>query len=75
MPRKSRLNVPGAVNHIMSRCLRTEQLFSDDNDRTFFVNLLDKCLRLAGCRCYAWAILNNHYHIVIRVRVIASCGN
>jgi hypothetical protein len=39
MPRKARLNVPGAVYHVMGRCLDYVTLFADDADREQFLSL------------------------------------
>jgi putative transposase len=66
MPRKARLNVPGTVSHVMARCLRSEILFNDDDDRAAFVEILGKCLSGSGYRCYAWVLMPNHYHLVVR---------
>jgi putative transposase len=66
MPRKARLNVPGALYHVMSRCLPMYQLFSDDTDREYFLSLLSVGLFRSGCKCYAWVLMDNHYHIVLR---------
>jgi hypothetical protein len=39
MPRKAHLNVPGAVYHVMGRCLDHVTLFADDADREQFLSL------------------------------------
>ena len=44
MPRKARLNLPGAVYHAMSRCLDHYLLFNDDEDREFFLSLFGRHL-------------------------------
>lgn len=66
MPRKARLFVAGAVYHVMSRCLDHCRLFSDDEDRAYFVSLLDIYLQRTNTRCYAWVLMRNHYHLLIR---------
>ena len=67
MPRKARLNVPGAIFHIMGRSLDHLMLFTDDPDREQFLSLLGKYLEKTGSRCYAWALMKNHYHLVLRL--------
>lgn len=42
------------------------KLFSDDADREYFLSLLAFCLLRSGCRCYAWVLMDNHYHLVLR---------
>jgi len=66
MPRKARLSIPGCVTHIMAHCLDRVKLFGDNEDRQYFVNLLSKYVKETGCRCYAWALMANHYHLLIR---------
>ena len=66
MPRKARLFIPGSVYHVMSRCLDHYSLFSDDADREYFLSLLETCLQRTNTRCYAWVLMTNHYHLVIR---------
>ncbi len=51
---------------MMARCLRSEIMFSDDNDRQFFLDLLAGHLKHVDYRCYAWVLMPNHYHIVVR---------
>ena len=67
MPRKARLNVPGAVYHVMGRCLDHLTLFGDDADRERFLSLLALYLERTDTRCYAWVLMDNHYHLVLRL--------
>ncbi len=54
MPRHRRLNIPGAINHIITRGLNRQDIFLDDCDRNDFLGRLEKNLSLTGGRCYAW---------------------
>jgi putative transposase len=67
MPRKARLTVVGAVHHVMSRGIEGTNIFRDDQDRAVFCKILDKRISQSGYHNYAWALLPNHYHLVIRV--------
>ena len=67
MPRKARLVIPGAVYHVMARCIDHYQLFSDDADRERFLNLLEEYLIRTNTRCYAWVLMGNHYHLMLRI--------
>ena len=66
MPRKARLNVTGTVAHIMARSLSSEVLFNDDEDRSVFLSLFGKYIDFVDYRCYAWVLMSNHYHLVVR---------
>jgi putative transposase len=67
MPRKARIIVPGAFHHVMARGIEGRDLFKDDEDRRQFIKLLKEGLALCGHRLYAWALLSNHYHLLIRM--------
>jgi putative transposase len=66
MPRKARLTVAGAVHHLMSRGNGGMQIFIDNDDRCFFLWVLEKLLEKSGYLLYAWCLMDNHYHVLIR---------
>ena len=66
MPRKARITAPGIVHHIMARGLDGIDIFRKDNDRRFFLTQLEKCLHRNNFKCYAWVLLRNHYHLLVR---------
>jgi Transposase DDE domain len=61
MPRHRRLNIPGAINHVITRGLNRQDIFLDDCDRNNFLGRLEKNLSLTGCRYYAWCGLPRHF--------------
>ncbi len=65
MPRKSRIDAPGALHHIIGRGIERKAVFQDDRDRDDF---LDRGTNLEESRtlCYAWALLPNHFHLLLR---------
>jgi len=66
MPRKARITVVGAVHHIMSRGIDGAPIFRNDADRTVFIDILRNQLIKSGYLLYAWALMPNHYHLVMR---------
>lgn len=38
------------------------------NRKDILVKILNECLRKYNYSCYAWVILDNHYHILIRIK-------
>jgi len=60
MPRHKRINVPGAVHHVIVRGINRQNIFFDSHDRNDFLARLEKALKETGCQCYAWALLGNH---------------
>ena len=66
MPRKARITAPGILLHIMGRGIEGRDIFLNDSDRAVFVSLFRFGLRQTGYRCYAWALMPNHYHLFLR---------
>ena len=66
MPRKSRIDAPGALHHIIARGIERRSIFSDDDDRDDFLKRLGIVLLETGTVCYAWALIPNHFHLLLR---------
>jgi len=67
MPRKARVTIPGAIHHVMSRGIEGCAIYRNDYDRQFFVNLLARAMERSEYLLYAWALMDNHYHLVVRI--------
>lgn len=65
MPRKLRLQYPGAMYHVMSRGDRREQIFLDDVDRHDFIKTLAEACQKTGWQVHAYCLMPNHYHVVL----------
>ena len=66
MPRKARIDAPGALHHVISRGIENRRIFSDDADRDNFVERLGKILDETSTPCYAWSLIPNHFHLLLR---------
>jgi putative transposase len=66
MPRIARIESPGSLFHIMAHSFEGKDLFVDDQDRNVFLSRFAKGLTNTGFQCYAWALMDNHYHLLIR---------
>ncbi len=66
MPRKSRIDAPGALHHVIARGIERRAIFRDDRDRDMFLERLGKNLVESRTPCYAWALLRNHFHLLLR---------
>lgn len=77
MPRKARIDFPGALHHIIVRGIERCRIFKDDQDRYAFVARLGQVLESSETGCYAWALLPNHFHLLLRTgrQPIASVMN
>src|ERR1043166_7336557 len=65
MPRKLRLEFPGAIYHVMSRGDQREDIFLCDVDRYDFLKTLAEACRKADWQVHAFCLMRNHYHLVV----------
>ncbi len=66
MPRQARIDTPGAIHHIMVRGIERKTIFKDDKDRDDFLTRLEKILTETSTACYAWGLIPNHAHLLLR---------
>lgn len=66
MPRKARIDAPGALHHIICRGIEKRKIFRTDSDRDDFLERVAKALLDSQTPCYAWALLPNHFHLLLR---------
>ncbi len=65
MPRKARVEFPGAVYHVLDRGDRQEAIFRDDQDREEFLRTLGQATERTGWRLHALVLMSNHYHLLL----------
>ncbi|MFH1985080.1 MAG: transposase, partial [Pseudomonadota bacterium] len=66
MPRKARIDAAGALHHIIVRGIERRKVFIDDEDRDAFIDRLGAILSQTGTQCFAWALIPNHFHLLLR---------
>ena len=66
MPRQSRIDTAGAVHHLMVRGIECSKVFRSDVDRENFLKRLNGILQETNTICYAWALIPNHFHLLLR---------
>jgi REP element-mobilizing transposase RayT len=66
MPRKARIDAPGALHHIIVRGIEKRKIFNDHTDRQSFIERLGAILRDSQTPCYAWALMPNHFHLLLK---------
>jgi putative transposase len=66
MPRKARIDTPGALHHIIIRGIEKRPIFEDDKDRNQFIKRLGDVLIEAETPIYAWALMPNHLHLLLK---------
>jgi putative transposase len=55
------------VRHIWCRGNRKQSIFVDDFDRERYLRLLGKAAETCGWTVYAYCLMSNHIHLVVRV--------
>ena len=74
MPRKARIDAAGALHHIIVRGIERRKIFWDDTDRDSFVKRLGQVLAETQTDCFAWALIPNHAHLLLRTGLTPISG-
>lgn len=66
MSRPLRIQYENAVYHVMNRGLGRQRIFLFDDDYGMFIEALKETSLLFGIRVIAYALMPNHYHLLIQ---------
>lgn len=66
MSRPLRIEFPNALYHVTARGDRREDIFEDDEDRRAFLRTLHQVVDQFNWLCYAWCLMDNHYHLLVQ---------
>lgn len=66
MPRKARIDAPGALHHIIIRGIERKAVFKDSADRDNSIERLGRIITETDTGCYAWVLMTNHIHILLK---------
>jgi len=66
MPRRPRVFIEGGMYHVYGRVTRREKVFSDPNEAKAWVALLREVKTRDSFVLYAYCLLPNHYHLLLR---------
>ncbi len=66
MPRKARIDAPGALHHVIVRGIERRKIFRSDYDRNNLVDRLSELIPETQTDCFAWALIPNHFHLLLR---------
>jgi putative transposase len=66
MPRRARLDAPGTLHHVIVRGIERRNIVDNDRDRQNFVSRMGTIALDTGTAIYAWALMTNHAHILLR---------
>jgi len=66
MPRQSRIDIPGLLQHVIVRGIERRNIFRTNNDRQDFIDRFSSLLIETETECYAWALIPNHFHLLLK---------
>lgn len=66
MARQARKKSESGIYHIMLRGINRQQIFEDEEDRERFLETLDNYKDLCGYTIYAYCLMGNHVHLLIK---------
>ena len=69
MPRKARIDAPGALHHIIVRGIDRCAVFRDEHDYDHYLERLELVLTETETPCYAWALIPNHFHLLLKTGI------
>jgi putative transposase len=66
MARHARLDAEGTLHHVIARGIERRTIFRDTDDRQRFVDRIEMLSEVTETAVYAWALLPNHFHLLLR---------
>lgn len=66
MPRQARKKSESGIYHIMLRGINQQQIFEDEEDSLRFLETLLKYKEQCGYEIYAYCLMGNHVHILLK---------
>jgi len=70
MPRKARIDAPGAVHHVIIGGIERRSIFRDDLGRERFLEKLEAVLLESGSPCFAWVLMQEYKNKSVTSRLL-----
>jgi putative transposase len=71
MARILRTLLPDGLFHVTTRAVERTPAFFHDIDRVSFLRLLGECVERFEWELYAYCLMTNHYHLILRSTQVA----
>jgi REP element-mobilizing transposase RayT len=68
MARPLRIDQEDTFYHVLNRGNERRAIFRDDHDREGFLDRLGRCSQRFSLGVYAYVLMGNHYHLLVRTR-------
>jgi putative transposase len=66
MPRRLRIEYPGAIHHVMARGNGRQDIVRDDRDRQHWLQVLERTVAVLRWELFAFVLMSNHFHLFLR---------
>jgi hypothetical protein len=73
MPRKSQIDAASAIRHVKVGGIERGAVFRGDSDRDHFLERLGQIIQDTQTPFYAWALIPNHFHLLLRTGTVPTC--
>ena len=70
MARRPRVVIEGGLYHVYNRVSNGEPIFADPNEAIEFIEIVRDIKSRDGWTVFAWCVMSNHYHLVLRTSSI-----
>ena len=67
---KARVDAAGTLQHINIRSIERRKIYRDEGDRDNFLDRFGSILLDTRTQCYAWALIPNHAHLLLRTGLV-----
>ncbi|MDD3803731.1 MAG: transposase [bacterium] len=67
MSRRGRINLPNYFYHVICRGQRKDKIYLCDEDKIFFLKALSRILRRVDVEIFAFCLMDNHYHLLVKL--------
>lgn len=68
MPRSVREKSETGIYHVMLRGINQQIIINEDEDFEKFLDVLKDCKAVSGFELYAYCLMNNHIHLLLKVQ-------
>jgi REP element-mobilizing transposase RayT len=75
MPREARIDYPGVLHHVIGRGIERRDIFKEKTDKDDFLHRLKSILSRSNMQCYAWCVMDNHFHLLLLTGTTTSYRN
>ena len=67
MGRARRIHVPGTIHHVVNRGNNRQAIFRQERDYRDYLEVVARCKRKYAFEVFAYCLMTNHVHLLIRV--------